>query len=78
VERAGMTRSMSRKGNPLDNALVESFFHSLKAEVIHQQVFSDLVEATAHIIEYITFYNRERLHSGLGFKSPEDFERLCA
>ncbi len=78
VERAGMTRSMSRKGNPLDNALVESFFHSLKAEVIHQQVFSDPVEATAHIIEYITFYNRERLHSGLGFKSPEDFERLCA
>jgi putative transposase len=78
VERAGMTRSMSRKGNPLDNALVESFFHSLKSEVIHQQVFSDPVEATAHIIEYITFYNRERLHSGLGFKSPEDFERLCA
>lgn len=78
VEAAGMTRSMSRKGNPLDNALVESFFHTMKAEVIHQQVFSDPIEATAHIIEYIAFYNRERLHSSLGFKSPEDFERLCA
>ena len=78
VESAGMTRSMSRKGNPLDNALVESFFHSLKAEVIHQQIFRDPVEATAHIVEYIAFYNRERLHSSLGFQSPEDFERLCA
>lgn len=77
VEDAGMIRSMSHKGNPLDNALVESFFHSLKAEVIHQRIFSDPIEATAHIIEYIAFYNQERLHSGLGFNSPEDFERLC-
>lgn len=78
VEAAGMIRSMSRKGNPLDNAMVESFFHTLKAEVIHQRVFGDPIEATAHIIEYIAFYNRERMHSSLGFKSPEDFERLCA
>ncbi|MES9853688.1 MAG: IS3 family transposase [Candidatus Thiodiazotropha sp. L084R] len=35
------------------------------------------MEATAHIIEYIAFYNRERLHSSLGFKSPEEFEKLC-
>jgi transposase InsO family protein len=78
VEGAGMTKSMSRKGSPLDNAMVESFFHTMKAELIHQRVFSDLIEATAHIIEYIAFYNRERLHSSLGFKSPEDYERLCA
>jgi len=78
VESAGMTRSMSRKGNPLDNAMVELFFHSLKAEMVHQKVFSDPIEATAHIIEYIAFYNRDRLHSGLGFQSPEEYEKLCA
>lgn len=78
VESAGMTRSMSRKGNPLDNAKVESFFHSMKAEVVHQQIFKGPIEAVAHIIEYIEFYNRERLHSGLGYQSPEHYEKLCA
>lgn len=78
VEQAGMTRSMSRKGNPLDNAVVESFFHSLKAELIHQHSFQHPIEATAHIIEYIGFYNRERLHSGIEYQSPENYEKLCA
>lgn len=78
VEAAGMTRSMSRKGNPLDNAVVESFFHSMKAELVHQRVFNDPVEATAHIIEYIEFYNRERLHTSLGFQSPAQFEQIEA
>lgn len=78
VESAGMTRSMSRKGNPLDNAKVESFFHSMKAELVHQRSFENPIEATAHIIEYIEFYNRERLHSGLGYQSPLEYEKLCA
>ena len=78
VESAGMTRSMSRKGNPLDNAVVESFFHSLKAELVHQRTFENDIEATAHIIEYIEFYNRERLHSALGYQSPGEYEKLCA
>jgi len=78
VEAAGMTRSMSRKGTPLDNAKVESFFHSMKAELVHQRNFSNKIEATAHIIEYIEFYNRERLHSGLGYQSPKEYEKLCA
>lgn len=78
VESAGMTRSMSRKGNPLDNAMVESFFHTMKAELVHQMTFCNDIEATAHIIEYIEFYNRERLHSGLGYQSPQDYEKLCA
>ena len=73
-----MMRSMSRKGNPLDNAAVESFFHSIKAELVHQKSFQDAIEATAHIIEYIGFYNRERLHSGIGYQSPEKYEKLCA
>lgn len=78
VESLGMTRSMSRKGNPLDNATVESFFHSLKSELVHQRVFRNEIEAVAHIIEYIEFYNRERLHSSLGYQSPDAYEKLCA
>lgn len=78
VEEAGMVRSMSRKGNPLDNATMESFFHTLKAELIHRQLFNNEIEAVAHIVEYIEFYNRERLHSSLDYQSPENYEKLCA
>lgn len=78
VESAGLRRSMSRKGNPLDNAMVESYFHTLKAELVHQHRFDDPVEAAAHIIEYTEFYNRERRHSGLGYQSPEEYGKLCA
>lgn len=72
-----MTRSMSEKGTPLDNAIVESFFHSLKAEVVRRQIFENEIVATADIIEYIEFYNRERLHSSLGYQSSENYEKLC-
>jgi transposase InsO family protein len=78
VEEAGMVRSMSRKGNPLDNAAVESFFHTMKAELIHHQLFENEIEAVAHIVEFTEFYNRERLHSGIGYHSPEKYEKLCA
>jgi len=75
---AGFTRSMSRKGNPLDNASMESFFHSMKSELIHQRTFENEIEAVAHIVEYIEFYNRERLHSSLDYQSPDEYEKLCA
>lgn len=78
VESAGMTRSMSRKGNSLDNAMVESFFHSMKTELVHQQSFINEIDAVVHIIGYIEFYNRERLHSALGYQSPIEYEKLCA
>lgn len=78
VESAGMVRSMSRRGNPLDNAMVESFFHTMKAELIHQKLFANEIEAVAHLVEYIEFYNRERLHSGLDYQSPVNFEKQCA
>lgn len=78
VESSGMTRSMSRKGTPLDNAVVESFFHSMKAELVHQRTFRNEIEAVAHIIEYIEFYNRERLHSSLSYQTPSDYEKLVA
>ncbi len=78
VEDAGMVRSMSRKGNPLDNAFAESFFHTMKAELIHHKIFENDIEAVAHIVEFTEFYNRERLHSGIGYQSPDNYEKLCA
>ena len=78
VQDAGMIRSMSRKGNPLDNAHAESFFHTMKAELLHQRLFDNDIEAVAHIVEFMEFYNRERLHSALDYQSPEKYEKLCA
>lgn len=78
VESAGMVRSMSRKGHPGDNAKVESFFHSLKSEVVHGRSFKNEFELVAQIIEYIAFYNESRIHSSLGYQSPVNYEKLCA
>lgn len=78
LEANGFVRSMSRKGTPLDNAEVESFFHTMKAELIHQKQFVDSIEAVAHIAEYIAFYNKERIHSSLDYQSPENYEKLYA
>lgn len=78
VESAGLVRSMSRKGSPLDNAVVESFFHTLKAELIRKHRFEHVIEAVAKIVEYIEFYNRERLHSSLGYQTPDEYGRACA
>ena len=78
LEKHGFRRSMSRKGKPIDNAEVESFFHTMKSELIHQKTFENQVEAVANIAEYIAFYNLERLHSSLGYQSPDNFEKLCA
>lgn len=78
LSTAEMRRSMSRKGNPLDNAMVESFFHTLKAGLVHQQHFESDIEAVARIVEYIEFYNRDRLHSGVGYQSPHEHMLACA
>ncbi len=78
LREAGLTRSMSRKATPIDNAFAESYFHTMKAELVHQQRFNNDIEAVAHIVEYIDFYNRERLHSALDFQSPVRYEKLCA
>ncbi len=78
LETAGMVRSMSRKGNPLDNAAMESYFHTLKAELVHKRLFDTKVQAVSEIIHYMMFYNSERLHSSLGYQSPEDYEKLRA
>ena len=66
---------MSRKGNCWDNAVIESFFSSLKKERIKKRIYPSRDAALADIADYIdTFYNRTRRHSHLGGVSPEDFE----
>lgn len=76
-----ITASMSRKGNCYDNAFAESFFHSLKTELVYQTKFHTKQNAMRAIFEYIeVFYNRDRLHSSLGYQTPSEYEEktLCA
>ena len=78
LTQSNMRRSMSRRATPLDNAAMESFFHTLKAELVQRRVFANKIEAVADIVHYINFYNRERLHSSLNYQSPDNYEKLCA
>ena len=71
----GIRCSMSRRANCYDNAAKESFFHTLKTELVHHMDFETREEARASLFEYIeVFYNRQRLHSSIGYRSPADFE----
>ena len=73
----GITCSMSRKGNCWDNAPMESFFASLKKELVHDANFATRAEARVAIVEYIeVFYNNQRRHSSLGYVSPAEYEQL--
>jgi transposase InsO family protein len=75
LQQHGIKQSMSRKGNCWDNAVSESFFHTLKTELIHQVHFKNKEEAKQSIFEYIeVFYNRVRMHSSIGYLSPVEFE----
>jgi putative transposase len=71
----GILGSMSRKGNCWDNAVVESFFGSMKAERVSWEYYQTREAARTDIVDYITmFYNSHRLHSYLGYKSPDQYE----
>jgi transposase InsO family protein len=75
LARAGVVPSMSRRGNCYDNAIMESFWSTLKRELIHRCQFTTRASARAAIFEWIeVFYNRVRFHSALGGQSPVDFE----
>lgn len=74
----GIVQSMNRPKTMTDNAHVESFFHTLKTEAIHGRAFENVRELDAAIRSYILHYNRTRIHSALGFRSPIDYERLAA
>jgi len=76
LEHHHVTPSMSNKGDCYDNAITESFFATLKKELVYQERFETREEARLKIFEYIEiFYNRQRLHSSLDYKTPVDFEK---
>jgi putative transposase len=76
LKHHGMIASMSRRGNCYDNAVAESFFSSLKNELIHHSTFRTRDEARTAIFEYVeVFYNRQRRHQTLDYCSPVDYER---
>jgi putative transposase len=71
----GITVSMSRKGNCWDNAVIESFFATLKKELVYKRSWGNRLELRTEVFEYIeVFYNRRRLHSSLGYKTPATVE----
>lgn len=79
LDRNGVVASMSRPGNCLDNAVAESFFHTLKTELVYHEHYRTREAARLAIFEWIEgFYNRTRLHSTLGYRSPEEYETIAS
>jgi len=76
LQKHGCKQSMSRKGNCWDNAVAESFFGTLKNELVHHEKYKTREQARLSIFDYIEmFYNKRRLHSHLNYVSPENFEK---
>ncbi len=76
LAEVGMISSMSRPGKPTDNAYVESFFKTLRNELLHHWRFNTLTECVARVLDYVEFYNERRLHSGLNYLSPNEYQLL--
>lgn len=74
VADMGGIQSMSRPGNPYDNACAETFFKTLKVECLSNMYFDTRAKASRAVEEYLLFYNRVRIHATLGYRSPVDFE----
>lgn len=78
LQEYGLTASMSRKANCWDNSVAESFFKTLKTELIYHEQYTTRAQASASIFEYIeVFYNRQRRHSTIGYACPEEYERMA-
>ena len=79
LKKNGMLASMSHKGEYYDNAVAESFFGTLKTELVDNEDYQTRVQVKQSLFEYIeVFYNRQRRHSYLGYVSPSEFERAFA
>jgi putative transposase len=79
LDKYHMTPSMSRPANPYDNATCESFMKTLKQEEIHCREYRDLKDLEQHLEEFLDrYYNRQRLHSALGYRTPVEFEEQCS
>jgi transposase InsO family protein len=77
LSRHKFSQSMGKKGNCYDNAAMESFFHSLKTEWVKFNWYETRMQAMVSIFEYVEiFYNRQRRHSSIGYKTPDEFELL--
>lgn len=74
LAQLGFVQSMNRPGKVTDNAFMETFFHSMKAEAFHGRTFNDDRELLATVRSYIPFYNRSRIHSSLNYVSPVNYE----
>jgi putative transposase len=74
----GMRQSMSRRGNCWDNAPTESFFATLKKDLVYGRSWANVAELAAAIVRYITHYNNHRPHTSLGLRSPRDYELLLS
>jgi transposase InsO family protein len=78
LARRGIVQSMNRAGKMNDNVHIESFFHSMKSDVVHGIHFDHDHEITATLSDYMPFYNHRRLHSSLGYVPPATYEQQSA